>query len=87
MPDLTIVLMVNPEQGIERIKANSLRDFNRLDQEKLSLHKKVYEGYRKILDDKNEFNIKEIDASKEINVVFGNVLQIVKKFIKEHYNA
>jgi dTMP kinase len=79
--------MINPTQGIERIKANSLRDFNRLDQEKMELHNKVYEGYRKILDENHGLNMKEVDASREIKQVFAEVYRIVKTFIEGHCHA
>jgi dTMP kinase len=77
--------MVKPEQGLERIHNNELREFNRLDQEKLSLHQLVYEGYRKIIDDDFNKTIIEVDASKSINDVTNDVLKIILKKIKEHY--
>lgn len=85
LPDLTIVLMVKPEQGLERIRNNELREFNRLDQEKLSLHQLVYEGYRKIIDDNRNQTIIEVDASKSIQNVVNDVLKIIVNQIKAHY--
>jgi dTMP kinase len=77
--------MIKPEEGIARIKANNQRDFNRLDREKILLHQKVYEGYRKIIDDNRNNKIIEIDASKSINEVYNNVLKVVTEAIDKHY--
>jgi dTMP kinase len=77
--------MVKPEQGLERIRNNELREFNRLDQEKLSLHQLVYEGYRKIIDDNRNQTIIEVDASKSIQNVVNDVLKIIVNQIKAHY--
>lgn len=84
MPDLTILLMINPEDGIKRIKANKNRDFNRLDKEEIALHKKVYDGYKKIIKEFGK-NIIVIDASKSINEVFNNTYEVINKYIKKNY--
>lgn len=49
MPDLTLFFDLDPEIGLHRIQQNEIREFNRLDQEHISFHYKVYEGYREIL--------------------------------------
>lgn len=40
-PDLTLLFDIEPELGLARIAANSNREVNRLDLEKLDFHKKV----------------------------------------------
>jgi dTMP kinase len=85
IPDLTIIMMINPEEGLKRIKANNQRDFNRLDRETITLHEKVYQGYRKILDENHDNKIVEIDASRSIEQVYNNVLDVVTKAIDKHY--
>ncbi|MDR3330003.1 MAG: dTMP kinase [Mycoplasmataceae bacterium] len=85
LPSLTMILMVTPEQGMERIRANELREVNRLDQETMSMHHKVYEGYRKIIDENRNKTVVEIDASKTIDAVFKSVYALVIQKIKEHY--
>jgi dTMP kinase len=77
--------MVKPEQGLERILSNELREFNRLDQEKMSLHQKVYEGYRKIIDENRNKTIVEVNAARSINEVFADTFKIIIDKIKEHY--
>jgi dTMP kinase len=85
VPDLTIILMIKPELGIERIKKNSQRDYNRLDREKINLHQKVYEGYQQILRKHNNDKIISIDASKSIDEVYEATLKVVLRAIKKHY--
>jgi dTMP kinase len=85
LPDLTIVLMLRPEEGLKRISMNELREINRLDKEKLSLHQLVYNGYRKLIDENQNKNIVEVDASASVNEVFKKVIQIINNKIKEYY--
>ena len=44
-PDLTLLFDIKPEIGLARISANSNREVNRLDLEKLEFHNKVREGF------------------------------------------
>lgn len=44
-PDLTLLFDLEPEVGLARINANSEREINRLDLEKLSFHHRVRNGY------------------------------------------
>ncbi|MFZ4454493.1 dTMP kinase [Salibacterium aidingense] len=45
MPDATIYLDIDPEKGLHRIYENQKREYNRLDQEHIDFHKKVYQAY------------------------------------------
>jgi dTMP kinase len=85
LPDLTIILMLRPEEGLKRINMNELREINRLDKEKLSLHQSVYDGYRKLIDENHGKSIIEVDASVSINEVFVKVIRIIANKIKEYY--
>jgi len=67
MPDLTILLALDPEQGMERItSAGSGKD--RLESEALAFHKRVYQGYV-ALAKADPDRIKMIDASLPIEEV------------------
>ena len=46
MPHITIFIDISPEDGIARRKKTD--KFDRLDQEALDFHKKVYNGYKKL---------------------------------------
>lgn len=84
LPDYVIVLMTDPQNGIERIKTNSLRDFNRLDREIMTLHEKVYNGYQKLIDNDRTGTLIKINASKSIQEVFDDVKDVVLKKIDEY---
>lgn len=78
MPNLTLYLDIKPEIGLERIAKNKDREVNRLDLEKLDFHTKVREGYF-ILLEKYPDRIKKINAEASIEVVFGEIKDILDK--------
>ena len=81
MPDLNILFDVSPEVGIARINKNKDREVNRLDLEKMDFHKRVREGYYKLVEEnKDEFAV--VNAEKSIDEVFDEVKDIIKSFIK-----
>lgn len=61
MPDLTLLLDIDPEVGMSRIMANDEREYNRLDMESLAFHQKVREGYLQVAARDPE-RVKIIDA-------------------------
>lgn len=80
MPDYTIFLDVDAETGLERIrKGRSYLD--RLDQEKLSFHMDVWNGYRQIIDMYRDRMI-IIDASREPEQVIEDAYQAVKEILE-----
>ena len=81
MPDLNILFDVSPEVGIARINKNKDREVNRLDLEKVDFHKRVREGYYKLVEEnKDDFAV--INAEKSIDEVFNEVKDIITSFIK-----
>lgn len=81
-PDLTVYFDLDPELGMERIKKNSNREVNRLDLEKIQFHHKVRDGFlemSKIYKDRYAV----IDASKSIDSVCEEVLNIIIKRLKQ----
>lgn len=80
MPDGTIFLNIDAKTGLERIQGRRFLD--RLDQENLSFHQKVYEGYQEVLKRYGQQTIM-VDASRALELVIQDVYQIVKKeFLK-----
>lgn len=78
MPDLTIFFDVKPEIGLSRIHKDENREVNRLDLETLDFHQKVYNGYCEVAKHfKNR--ITSVDASKSIDEVYTQVLEMVKQ--------
>lgn len=84
-PDLTLLFDVAPEIGLQRIAANSGREQNRLDMEKLSFHEKVYEGYQEVMR-RYPDRIVKIDAAKEPEEIVAHALAAIKKGL-ESYTA
>jgi len=81
-PDLTLLFDIDPEIGLQRIAANSTREVNRLDLEKLEFHKKVRAGYL-LIAKKYPERIKIIDASKPLDEVALEAYKIIKERLKK----
>ena len=60
-PDRTIFLDIQAEVGIERISSRKFKD--RLDQESMGFHHKVYEGYQ-IINDRFKDKVETFDANR-----------------------
>ena len=70
--------MVNPSVGMKRILANKEREYNRLDREAMSMHKKVYKGYKDMIK-KYPKGLVVIDASKPLDKVVKDVIKVLNK--------
>lgn len=68
MPERTIFLKIDPQTAMNRILADSDREYNRLDMEKLDFHQKVYEGYLNLVQ-QNPHRFVVINADDMIDVV------------------
>lgn len=80
-PDLTIMLDLNAETGINRIFNNRVEETNRLDKESLEFHSKVREGY-KIVSEMYSDELVFIDASKSIEDVFEDIKTVLNSKLK-----
>lgn len=78
LPDLTILLDVEPVLGLARIKANEKREVNRLDLENLEFHQRVYQGY-KIVQKRFPERIVAVDAARPVEQVFDQVRELVEQ--------
>lgn len=75
MPDLTFFLDLSPEEGMKRISSRT-RESDRLDQEKITFHQKVYDGY-KIVNEMFKDRIVVIDASKTKDAIAKEIADII----------
>lgn len=75
LPDLTILIDIEPEVGLERIKKNS-RKVDRLDLEKMSFHHKVHEGYLKV-SEKFPDRIVKVNGNRTLDEVYQEVKDII----------
>ena len=84
-PDLTILLDVDPEIGLQRRNKGILigEEFNRLDAEELRFHQQVNYAFRKLaeLDMENRWEI--IDANTDQETVLQDVVKIVENKLCE----
>ncbi len=73
-PDLTLYFDIDAEAGLKRIKNRNFLD--RLDQEDISFHNKVVEGYA-IVNEMFKERIVKVDASQSLDEVRENALNII----------
>ena len=82
LPDLTILFDIKPEEGLARIAANSQREVNRLDVEKLTFHNKVRDSFHELAKKFPErFVI--VDASKTPDEVFADAYKAIEDRLKK----
>jgi len=81
LPDLTLYLDLNAQTGLDRIAQRKFLD--RLDQEKISFHELVVEGYQEVI---RHFKarIVVIDANQEIQTVQKEAFEAVLKKVKTY---
>ena len=81
MPEKTIYLNISAEVGLARLSNREFKD--RLDQEQLSFHVMVENGYHQIIElFKDRFLI--VDASQSKEKVISDAYQLVKEIIENH---
>lgn len=77
-PDFTVFLDVPAQIGIDRIKGRAFKD--RLDQESIEFHERVFKGYQEILkNNSGKYHI--VDASNNVEGVVDNSLKIIKEYL------
>lgn len=84
MPDMTIIMDLDPQVGLNRISANSEREVNRWDLEKLDFHEKLRKSYQSLKTLFPEQNIVSIDASPSQEEVFNVAKSVLESFLSKH---
>lgn len=79
IPDITFFFDIEPEIAMKR-KVNQ-KSLDRLEQEHISFHNKVYEGY-KILLKRYPKRIKSIDARQSVEDIQQQIMNEIKNFNK-----
>ena len=74
--DLTLFLDLSPELGFARKGGADKND--RLENEKIDFHKRVYEGFVAIAE-KDKDRVVRIDSSKSVEEVFAQIVSAMKK--------
>ena len=80
VPDLTVFLDLPPAVGMARKQQEENHELDRLEQEKLEFHQKVYEGYDALCKKEPE-RICRIDASGTIEEVFGQIKEALDELL------
>ena len=78
VPDLTFLLLIDPEVGRSRIKG----ELDRLELEENSYHKAVYEGYLKLAE-QHPNRITRIDGDRGIEEIHAEILEKLKQRMTE----
>lgn len=81
-PNLTLWFDLPPEEGLKRVAASGKVD--RLEQETIEFHQKVYEGYGE-LQRKYPHRIKAVDGTQSIDGMRREIQEIVIEKLKEVY--
>ncbi len=79
-PDLTIFLDISPAAGMARKRQQDGHALDRLEQESLAFHKRVYEGYLRLAA-KNPTRIAKIDATKPVDTVFAEIQSYLDRLL------
>ncbi len=80
IPDLTIVLDLNPEEGLRRVRyERDQKVFDRIEAEKIEFHQKVRNGFLKLAE-KSPNRIKIIDASSSLEQVHHHIINDLSEF-------
>lgn len=77
-PDLTLFFDLPPEVGLARIQKLRPDQEDRLEQENLTFHQKVYEGYQELVK-RYPDRIQVVDASQTIPEVTAQSVKILKR--------
>lgn len=81
-PDLTLFFDLDPKLGLARIQKLRPNHEDRLEQEKIAFHEKVYAGYKK-LEKMYPQRIVRIDASQAFDKVVDQTISTIKERFPE----
>ena len=79
-PDIIFYLQLDPQLGIKRILEQRSDENNRLDQEALSFHQKVKQGFDETLLKKD--NVYVIDASQTPEQILAEAIKVIDSYVK-----
>ncbi|GAB4277348.1 MAG: dTMP kinase [Candidatus Rifleibacteriota bacterium] len=66
LPDLTVLLLIPPDKGLERARHGGKKQLDRMESQDLSFHRKVFDGYVNLAaSEPNRFIAIEVDGDPE----------------------
>jgi dTMP kinase len=75
-PDLTLYLDIDPEAGLRRRQMDHEAEWNRLDALALDFHRRVHEGYQRLMEAEPGRWVR-VDAARPVEVIQSEIRQIV----------
>lgn len=84
MPNLTIYFDVPVEVGLKRIMQHRTNEINRLDRQQHDFYIRVHDAYDKIAQS-NPKRVVKVDATKPVDEVVANVLEIIKQRFPQYF--
>ncbi|HHX52540.1 MAG TPA: dTMP kinase [Erysipelothrix sp.] len=81
MPELTIYLDIDPQVGLDRIGSRDFKD--RLDQEDISFHERVSQGYE-LVKEKYQERLKIFDGNRSIEDLTSEITEYIIEWITAH---
>lgn len=81
LPELTIYLDIDPQTGLDRIGVRTFKD--RLDQEDISFHELVSQGYE-LVKEKYKERMVIFDATQSIEDLTQQITAYIKQWILDH---
>lgn len=83
MPDLTLFLDVNPEEGLRRKLANDGAEWNRMEAQTLAFHQAVRQGYLDLAT-QEPMRWRVIDGAQQVEAIQSKIQQQVARLISTH---
>lgn len=81
LPDLTVLLLISPDEGLERARHGGNKKLDRMESQGLSFHQRVYEGYIQMADSEpNRFIAIQVDGEP------GLIAEKIKSELKQKLN-
>ena len=83
MPDITFFLNISPDTAMSRI---SQRGHDRLEQEAINFHERVYEGYLALIEEDKKSGrnrIVDIDANRDRELVWEDIKRVLDEKLSE----
>lgn len=77
-PDLTLYFDIDTDVALDRIMSNRADEVNRLDLERAEMHRKVRQGYLKMVE-KEPQRFVTIDASQSVEKVVSDTIEVIKE--------
>jgi len=77
-PDLTLYFDIDTDVALDRIMSNRADEVNRLDLERAEMHRKVRQGYLKMVE-KEPQHFVTIDASQSVEKVVSDTIEAIKE--------